>query len=241
MKIATVSLCVMALAQLATANNPAPVTPGSVASLQIAGIGSITDPSGDCRFEGNSERLTIDIPGSDHALDTEQNRMNAPRVLQEVTGDFSAEVTVSGNYPENTVTIVPGRRPFQGAGLLLWVDSGTYIRLERAQVGINVDGSLRHVFYPSWELRLEGKTLRWGNGADGILTSPKTTFRITRIGNRVSGAVSEDGATWRELDPLTVKLPEKVLIGVVAGHDTTTAFQATLEKFTVKPVGSESK
>jgi hypothetical protein len=49
----------------------------------------------------------------------------------------------------------------------------------------------------------------------------------------VVGAISEDGKSWRELDPLTVKLPQTVQIGVSASHNTTSPFEAKFEGFTV--------
>ncbi len=200
-------------------------------ATQIAGLGAVIDPSSDCKIEGNAQLLTIAIPGSDHALAAEQDRMNAPRILQEISGDFSAEVKVWGTYPTEISTVVPGRVPFQGAGLLLWVDSGTYIRLERAQIRIGEE----HGVYPSWELRLAGKPLRMGTSGEGALSGTSATVRIIRTGNKVTGAVSEDGKEWTQLDPLIVKLPEKVQIGVVAGHNTMTPFEATFEKFTLTP------
>ena len=92
--------------------------------------------------------------------------------LLDSSGDFTAEVTVSGTYPENAETVVANRRPWQGAGLLLWVDSRTYVRLERAHLEVTQDGSTARVDYPSWEIRLEGKWLRAGSGRDGTLASP---------------------------------------------------------------------
>jgi regulation of enolase protein 1 (concanavalin A-like superfamily) len=214
--------------------------PGAVTTA-IPQMGSATDPSGNSQITGNAERLTIAMTGGDHALDIERNRMTAPRVLQEVSGDFTVQVKVSGTYPQGASTEVPGRRPFQGAGLLLWVDQRTYVRLERAQVNIERDGKAHRFLYPSWELRLEGKSLRMATGADGTLQEETTMLRLSRTGNKVVGAVSEDGATWRELDPLTVKLPEKVQVGVVAGHNTTNPFTATFENFTLQPQTAETK
>lgn len=232
-----IALCTLLLASLALALD-APTEGPTDNSAKISGVGTVMDPAGDCRVAGNAERLVIAIPGSDHALATEQNRMNAPRVLQEVSGDFSVEVTVSGTYPKNAGTVVPERLPFQGAGLLLWVDARTYIRLERAQVRAEVEGSSEYAFYPSWELRVEGKPLRMGGGSDPGLTASPTTLRLTRTGNKVTAAISDDGVTWRELDPLIVNLPEKVQIGVVAGHNTTAPFETTFEKYHFTPLGT---
>lgn len=226
MNLRSFSLCLLFLAPLAESATP-DAAPGSAAT-KIPGLGAVVDPAGDCRISGNVERLTISVPGSDHSLDGSPNRMSAPRVLQEVKGDFTAEVTVSATYPEKAETIVPGRRAFQGAGLLLWVDERTYIRLERAH--------LPAYTYPSWEMWLEGKQVRLGSARDGALATPATRLRLSRTGNQVSGEVSDDGKSWQKLDPFTVKLPEKVQIGVIVVHNTTSPFEATFERFIVSPV-----
>ncbi len=207
---------------------------GNPGDALISGIGAITNPSGDCQIAGSVTRLTMTIPAGEHLLDIELDKMTAPRVLQEVTGDFTAQVTVSGSYPLNTSTNLADHRPFQGAGLLLFVSPQSYIRLERAQVNFKEGDETKHASYASWELRLESKPLRMG-GAAG-LTGKSTTLRLSRIGNSVHGAISEDGTTWQELDPFTLKLPEKVQIGIVGVQDTTSGFEATFENFTCKPI-----
>jgi hypothetical protein len=212
----------------------------SAASTNIPGLGSVTDPVGDCKIEGDAKLLTIAIPAGDHALVIEQNRMTAPRVLQSVSGDFTAQVTVSGTYPDNATTIVPGRRAFQGAGLLLWVGPDTYIRLERGHLKIEGQGTVQHFDYPSWELRFAGKPLRMGSGNEGAFTSAEAYLRLTRTGNKVTASISDDGTTWRDLDPVTVKLPETVQIGLVAGHNTTGPIKAKFNNFKLTPV-AESK
>ena len=63
------------------------------------------------------------MPGTDHALCVEQNRMNAPRVLRPIEGDFIAQVRVAGDFPGASKSVVPTRQAFHGAGLLLWQDA----------------------------------------------------------------------------------------------------------------------
>ena len=58
---------------------------------------------------------TITIPGKDHSLAVERGQMNAPRVLQEVEGDFIVQVKVSADFPKQTKSVVEGRRPFHSA------------------------------------------------------------------------------------------------------------------------------
>src|SRR5262249_15437390 len=120
-----------ALAAPESAGEPAPAVPTQPAAqrlpdrqgkgVTLTGWGKAIDPDNDCEFQlGRQGKLTIKIPGKDHALSFERNQMNAPRVLQPVEGDFIVQTKLSGAYPAGAVSVVDGRRPFHGAGLVLW-------------------------------------------------------------------------------------------------------------------------
>ena len=89
--------------------------------------------------------------------------MNAPRVLQEVEGNFIVQVRVSGGFPKGAKSVVDQRRPFHGAGLLVYQDDKTYVRLERAEV----NGGDAGFHYANWELRRGGEWVRQGSSSDG--------------------------------------------------------------------------
>jgi uncharacterized protein (TIGR03067 family) len=127
--------------------------PPAESTKVIPGLGTVTDPNSDCQITGDATRLTISIPGSDHALVTEQKRMTAPRILQEVSGDFTAQVKILANYPKDTATIVPGRLPFQGAGC----SSG--------QIPIPIFGSRMRSSNSSVRVKLITKSIKAGNYA----------------------------------------------------------------------------
>ena len=97
----------------------------------IRGWGSLIDPDGDCSFLIQSDRVSIQVPGSPHGLSSEIDRMNAPRILQDIRGDFAVEVRIDGKFLPGESTFA-GRAAYNGAGVLLWQDDGNYIRLERA-------------------------------------------------------------------------------------------------------------
>src|SRR4051812_31099083 len=61
-----------------------------------------TDPDGDCTFQRVEGKLTITLPGSDHDLGIERGRMNAPRLLRDVEGDFVVQVRVGGLFRPST-------------------------------------------------------------------------------------------------------------------------------------------
>src|SRR5438309_1058286 len=61
---------------------------------EIKGWGKVTDPDGDCTFKEDKGKLTITVPAGFHGLHPKR-AMNAPRVLREVEGDFTATVKVT--------------------------------------------------------------------------------------------------------------------------------------------------
>jgi len=58
-------------------------------------LGTVIDPSADCRLSIRDGALTIAVPGSDYALAVAGGRTDVPRVLREIRGDFCAQFKVS--------------------------------------------------------------------------------------------------------------------------------------------------
>ena len=202
---------------------------GDKESREIKGWGNAVDPDGDCKFTVEKGRLSIGLPGVDHALAFERGQMNAPRVLRAVEGDFIAEVKLSGPFPAGATSLVPARRPFHGAGLLLWQDEKNYLRLERAE--LVSEG--RNMSYASFEARGNGEFVRRGDASELPLSEGATYLRVERRGGKVYGGISTDGIQWSSLKPITVELPKKVFVGVAAGHNTSSPFEPVFEDFKV--------
>src|SRR5262245_4751159 len=194
---------------------------------KFAGWGKAVDPDGDCKFTLDQGNLTIKIPGKDHALAFERNQMNAPRVLRDVEGDFVVQVKVSGDYPAGAMSVVETRRPFHGSGLLVWSDEKNYIRLERAELVSGND----NVNYASWELRQDGKFERIGNTGDLPLTEKEYYLRIERRDGKFYSGVSSDGIRWTAIEPIAIDLPRRLQVGVAAGHNTSSGFEAHFSEF----------
>jgi regulation of enolase protein 1 (concanavalin A-like superfamily) len=155
--------------------------------------------------------------------------MNAPRVLRAVEGDFIAQVRVSADYPAGATSLVPTRRPFHGAGLLVWQDGKTYVRLERAELVF--EG--KNYNYGSFELRKDGEFVRQASAEELPLEGRATYLRVERRGGTVYGSASADGAEWKSLRPIEVELGKRLLVGVAAGHNTSSAFTAAFDRFQV--------
>jgi regulation of enolase protein 1 (concanavalin A-like superfamily) len=196
---------------------------------EIKGWGRAIDPDGDCKFAVEDGRVTIGIPGKVHALSAERGQTNAPRILRDVNGDFIAQVKVSGVSTPRSDSLVPERRPFQAAGLLLWLDDGTYIRLERA--GMILDD--RGVTYANFELRSDRRFERIGDASEHPLGGEETYLRLERRGVKLLASVSPDGKQWTPLRPILVELPDRVRVGVAATHNTSSPFEPRFEGFKV--------
>lgn len=191
----------------------APASEDAPAGLRLAfadafdgalGVGwdVVTPPAGGASagVAGGALRLTAD-PGADLYPNT---NMNAPRVLRWVEGDFLIETRVAF---EPTAY-------FHGAGLLIWQDEHTFVRLERSyykQPGLTF-------------ARTEAGEYQNLPGADAVATSsPRVDLRLRREGSRVTAFwrdaapaadASATDAAWRPLGGADVSLGPRVAVGV---------------------------
>jgi hypothetical protein len=192
-----------------------------------AGWDKPVDPDGDCQFRREKGALTIVVPGKDHDLAVERRLMNSPRLLRDVEGDFVAQVRVGGLFQPSATSTTTERIPFVGAGLVLMDGEKTYVRLERA--ALVKGGELKT--YANWELRKDGEWVLVGAERVRPLEGKETYLRLERKGDKVLGSVSEDGKTWHALNPIDLKLPKKVKLGVAAGTTSTDTFSPRYDSF----------
>src|SRR5262249_54041652 len=96
---------------------------GETKPRKIMGWGTVVDPDGDCNVKGEGSKLTITVPGTLHDLFPRQadpkKRNNAPRVVQEIKGDFMVTVKVSADWKPGDRLRGAITAPYHGAGLLL--------------------------------------------------------------------------------------------------------------------------
>ena len=84
--------------------SPPPVVKAPDAPAQSGGLVAFgsdwdkVDPDGDCKFTPQKDALAIAVPAKDHELVPDRGRMDAPRLLRDVAGDFTAQVAVSGDF-----------------------------------------------------------------------------------------------------------------------------------------------
>ena len=225
-RLASIALLAMAAGLLSAA--PAPVPENKPF---VTGWDKPVDPDGDCEFIRENGKLTIRVPGKDHDLGIERGLMNSPRLLQDVEGDFTVQVRIKGVFNPSPDSTSAERISFRGAGLLLWESEKTYIRLERAAL-FKGEGVHR---YANWELRHNGEWVLAGKESTLGLEEKDTYLRLQRKGDKVLASVSQDGKKWNDLEPIEIKLPEKLKIGVSAGGTSSDKFEPTFDQYELTP------
>ena len=199
--------------------------------------GTVIDPSGDCQITTSNGTLTVAVPGSDHALCIEMGRTNAPRILREVSGDFAAQIKISAKFATAPASLVTGRRPYQSAGLLVWQDSGTYVRFELAHMMVG-DQTMD---FASLELRRDGLFEIPGYAETHPLQGSEVFLRIERHGDQITASESSNGAEWKPVGSLTLSLPKGIQVGVSVGNNTSSAVTVEFSDFLVSPVENSNQ
>jgi serine/threonine protein kinase/regulation of enolase protein 1 (concanavalin A-like superfamily) len=194
----------------------------------LADGGHAIDPDGDCLvvLERETNQATIMVTGTAHLLSAEIGRMNAPRIVRGVSGNFEVRVRVTGtSHPEGKATTTR-YAPYHGAGILIWQDPENYVRLELA-------ADLRkgkRFPYANFELRQAGRLLvsRGLKIEDG-----SSHLQLQRRGAEIHGAFSSDGDNWTSFPPITANLAGRVEVGVVAVNSSSKPLKAEFATFQV--------
>ena len=153
--------------------------------------------------------LRVSIPTK---KDLAGEKLNAPRYIKPITGDFEIETRVKFLPKEN----------YQGAGLLIFNDDRNYIRFERAYGGTGGGGE---------GLRID---VRKGDSYQPVLTPDnmpteiaQIDMKIVRNGRMFSSFWREDENTeWRLAAEYEADYPATILTGLVASN---TAREVTAE------------
>jgi hypothetical protein len=163
-------------------------------------------------------KLTITVPKTHHDLTYTQDytKLNAPRILQKVRGDFDLQVKVLASpLPENN-TSSAGKFSFISSGLLVWQDGKNFIRLERA-----AEGSSAAPFV--WLERFQDGKAVTQQGKP--VADQDIDLRVKRSGNKLTFSVGEEGDVHTE----------ELQVGVLAVNTTTKVFSPQLEGLKLTP------
>lgn len=222
---------VMAAAVSIGSLNASDLSPNSPAQSSIAGWGDVINPDGDCKVTATNGKLTMELPGNDHVIRPERQKMNAPRVLQDVTGEFDLQVKVSGDFFRDAKSVVPGRPPYQDAGLLVWMDDKNNLKLSRAR--ITAQGRTGDYF--NLEFRHDGEVgeIPFPGEARKVLQAKTVYLRLQIHSDATTAGVSADGKKWITTSLPGEERPEKVHAGVLAENNTSTPLNVAFEEFSL--------
>jgi regulation of enolase protein 1 (concanavalin A-like superfamily) len=199
--------------------------------------GKVTDPDADCAIKSDNQKLVLTVPASSHDLNATTG-MNAPRVLQEVEGDFTIQVKVTGDFVPGQKTTNSVGPPFKSAGLLVWQDEKNYLRLERNRFWTEQNKSA--CFPPLFEYYEDGE---YQDTDPEVTTEPFfkevwTYLRLERRGQNIKAYYSNNGKDWTEVKEITTKFPATISVGVAAINTSDKAFTAEFEQFMITTAGA---
>jgi hypothetical protein len=207
-------------------------TPVQPERQELFDWGKFIDPRGDCWVESTRDGLTITVPGGPRSHDLNPlkgHNLDAPRVLQEVVGDFRAQVMLPPFAPP--LPSPSGGAAYVSAGLVLWGDSQNFLRFQRAAMGRQEAGKP----YAHSEWYRKGEPV--GDHGGFLLEGIPTYFQIERRGQQLHLRLSPDGKDWQHWKTITdLPLPNRVQIGVLAVNSTVRDFTAQFEHFALTPV-----
>jgi regulation of enolase protein 1 (concanavalin A-like superfamily) len=203
-----------------------------------AGWHNPVDPNKDCKFIREKGSLTIEVPGTDHDFYPLRERLNAPRLLRDIEGDFEMQVRVQIDCRPSLTSTVKDQPSLVAAGFLLIPPAPftvTCIRLEYGLVrdGTRTDGyaALRH------QGTKKGRSnARWGSEWKNWPLPEKTDrayLRLVRQGETFYPSISPDGKKWALLvgGAGYVGLPKKLKVGLAAYSFSTEPSKVRFDQF----------
>jgi serine/threonine protein kinase/WD40 repeat protein len=198
-------------------------------TVDLSRWGDFVDPLGDCKLVRAPRAVTISVPGNvAHTLNPSVDRnTNAPRLWQEVTGDFVVEVLVPPITKPKPKTATHGGASYRSAGLVVWQDKNTSLRLEQAGNGDWADGTL--YLHAEWF----GAGQWMGDERDVV--SDLSHLQIVRRGSRFQLRIQNPDGQW--IDWRTVEHPQlapTVHVGLAVINSTNEPFTARLENLAIR-------
>jgi TonB family protein len=168
------------------------------------------------------------VPAGAYDLSIELGQVTAPRLMLPVDGDHQAQVTVDELPDPGPGPPDQPRRPFHGAGLLLWKDERTYVRLEAAVVRAVDDSVVR---YSLFEVRSDGKVVGGLAPSARRLVAGPTELRLTRRGNELVAKVRQGDGGWQEAGRASFQAAAAVSVGIAAVNRATSPLRARFSPF----------
>lgn len=162
------------------------------------------NPKGDCGYEFNIDPSWLLIRATSGCNLHHDLNFNAPRLMQEISGDFAIE-TKMASVGDDMLTM---------GGFVIWKDESNYICFERGHLGINKSTSEK---YGKDEIGLFGSVDGdFDHFGRGMLASDIIYMRIERMGDSISTYCSSDGENWLTCGEVSFPSENPIQVGVCA-------------------------
>ena len=159
------------------------------------------DPNNDAayNFSAHAGFLRLTVPGNNDLAGS--TNYDAPRLLVPRSGDFTIETLVEFNPQEY----------YQGAGLLVWQDEETFLRLEFGFQGMGVGpGGAKNVSFT----RQEYGSLGLVGSIDMPGTMTRIELKLKRAGDQFTAWYRLVGGIWQEIGSTELSLASTVNVGI---------------------------
>jgi len=185
---------------------------------KFPGWGEFVDPAKDCKATAKDGKLSITVPGTPHNLNPLPGWDNllAPRVLQDVEGDFKIQVKMLPCEMPKPRTSNNKEKPdsYVASGIVLWQDGNHFSRVFRAANGdreeffIHIENFSGGKITSKGSLKLEDKAIH---------------FRVECKKGKLSYYRSVDGKNYLVMRPNgpDLVLADKIKAGVAVVNSTT--------------------
>lgn len=198
------------------------VLPLSIAMGQeIPGWGELVDPVGDCPVDFTRSGITIQVPAGIHDMNPRLEQTNAPRIWQEVNGDFLFEAQFLDFPRPQPKTGVNGHQSYIASGILVWQDEKNLLRWTRS-----ASGEANQIYLSCEQFE---KQVIVGRGNFPLEDKP-VLLRVERRGDRLRLWATYDATGWKMVLDRKCNYQKTVKVGVFGLNVTDTEVTFGVEK-----------
>jgi hypothetical protein len=192
------------------------------------------DPDNDCKFTQAKGRLTIEVPGKDHDFDPRRGKLNAPRLLRPVEGDFVLVTRIRGPFRASAKSSTEAAPSHAAAGVLIEVEDKARTRI-RFQYGVTREGGEPSQFtaYICQSLARPRGGFSVSNGDPNRWPIGDAVYlRLERQGTTLHGHLGPDGKRWFQVAQVLMEgLPPKLKVGLLATSTSQIPLTVTFDEF----------
>ena len=205
---------------------------GTTEAVEISGWGTFINPADDCDIEVAEGKVKFVLPETRHDLwyggKVVENRFNAPRILQEVEGDFYVIVRVTANWKEGI-----SEGGYNGAGLVIWDSEKQYLRHERNRF-LNPAQTSKEYSYSTPLYDHNDHRVFYNSTADDLYQGNSSWMQIVRSGAYFITSFSHDRKTWTRTGVVATEFPDTVQVGIIAINSTGREFTVEFDDFLIE-------